>query len=615
MTLNDTGGTDRAWWADAGDGPPERFEGHEVQSLHVPARDGTRLAIDLYLPKAASPTPVPTFLNSTPYMRGLAFRFPGTQAVMERAMGGGGAWWPSFARYGFASVVMEQRGCGASFGTRVLDPEQQLQDLADVIDWVTSQEWSDGRVVPIGLSAPGLAAQLALATEHPALVAAVPTFTSFDMYTATHPGGLVYGTAVGNVGDMMRGLDTNDIGRIAPSPVAALLIKLLVRGLRPVDGDKSGKLLAEAVQEHRANEYIAVGMQKVDFRDDPLPDTSIDTTLIEQSPCTYAENLVASGAPIAGYAGWWDGASALEMLQLHGSVPNPGSRIVIGPWGHGGSTQALPGAVAKKRASNFDFAADIARFVQRHLEPSVTSPEDPVVYFTMGENRWKSAPAWPPPADRRRLYLAEAGRLADEPAGEDGHDEYRVDPGAGSGPFSRWAIDKHPSRGVLYPDRAARDAKLATYTSEPLPHAVEVTGHPCVGLVVSSSHGDGAFLVYLEEVTETGEVGYVTEGGLRAANRATGQPAEYEMLPGRVARTFGRADAQPLVAGEPTELVFDLLPISYRFSPGSSIRVAIAGADADHFKPLAGAPAPVISLHRGPTGGSWVELPVVASAR
>ncbi len=35
-------------------------------------------------------------------------------------------------------------------------------------------------------------------------------------------------------------------------------------------------------------------------------------------------------------------------------------------------------------------------------------------------------------------------------------------------------------------------------------------------------------------------------------------------------------------------LTFDLLPTSYLFKRGHSIRLAVAGADADHFAPLPG---------------------------
>ena len=587
---------DQPWWSD---GPVARFDGHELTSAYVPLTDGTRIAVDRFLPKGLRDGRVTTVLNSTPYFRALEFRVPGTQAILQQAMGGAKPWWPEFARYGYATVVMEQRGCGASFGTRTLDPGAQVNDLIDVVDWIVAQPWSDGRVVSLGVSAPGLAAQLLLTAKHPALVAAVPMFTSFDMYTATHPGGLTYGATVGNVGEMMRALDANRVGDIAPNAALRALFKMLVRGLKPVDRD----LLQQAVADHKGNEYIDVGMLKVEFRDDPLPDTAVDTTLEAQSPCAYADDMVASDVPVSAYAGWWDGGSALEMLQLHATVATPGSRIVIGPWGHAGTRQVGPGGGGK---TGFDYPADVVRWIE-----GGGGPNESVVYFTMGENRWKTAACWPPPAQRRRLYLADEGGLRADAPITDGCDTYVVDPAVGSGRLSRWAIDKHPSRGVASPDRAELDRLLLSYTSAPLAHDTEVTGHPLVHLSVSSSADDGAFVVYLEEVAAGGTVSHVTEGALRACDRRVGD-AGYAPVAGRVARSFKRADALPLLPGEVAELEFDLYPVSYLFRAGSCVRIAIAGGDADHFRPLPGPARPVVQVRRGLSHPSWLELPVVA---
>ena len=78
----------------------------------------------------------------------------------------------------------------------------------------------------------------------------------------------------------------------------------------------------------------------------------------------------------------------------------------------------------------------------------------------------------------------------------------------------------------------------------------------------------------------------------RASNRrlSDGPPPYRSPAP---FRTFERRDAMPLVPGETAELVFDLLPTSYLFRAGHSIRVAVGGADNDHFFPLSGeAPQP-----------------------
>jgi predicted acyl esterase len=73
--------------------------------------------------------------------------------------------------------------------------------------------------------------------------------------------------------------------------------------------------------------------------------------------------------------------------------------------------------------------------------------------------------------------------------------------------------------------------------------------------------------------------------------------------------TFTTRDTMPLVPGEPAELAFDLLPISYLFRQGHAIRIAIAGADVDQIAPLSAEP-PTIHVLRGGIAGTRVVLPV-----
>jgi hypothetical protein len=69
----------------------------------------------------------------------------------------------------------------------------------------------------------------------------------------------------------------------------------------------------------------------------------------------------------------------------------------------------------------------------------------------------------------------------------------------------------------------------------------------------------------------------------------------------------------PLVPGEPAELAFDLLPTSYVFLKGHSIRVAIAGADKNHFPLMKTDPPPTLQFHRSLEHASFIDLPVVQS--
>jgi putative CocE/NonD family hydrolase len=149
---------------------------------------------------------------------------------------------------------------------------------------------------------------------------------------------------------------------------------------------------------------------------------------------------------------------------------------------------------------------------------------------------------------------------------------------------------------------------MLCYTSEPLTEDATVTGHPVVTLAIAADQKDAALHVYLEEVEVDGACRYVTEGMLRAIHRkeAPCPPHHRTSWP---YRTFGRADAAPLVSGEMAVLRFALLPTAWTFRRGSRIRIAIAGADIDHFGQVPHGRPPRLTVMSGGEAPSLIELP------
>ena len=131
-----------------------------------------------------------------------------------------------------------------------------------------------------------------------------------------------------------------------------------------------------------------------------------------------------------------------------------------------------------------------------------------------------------------------------------------------------------------------------------------------VRLLVSASSTDAAVFVYLEDVDESGRVSYVTEGELRALHRKRVASGRAAALPIPV-RSFTRADGRPLTPDEPTTLVFDLLPTSYRFARGHAVRIAIAAADVDHFARIPREGPSTLRVYRGGANASRIDLPRV----
>jgi predicted acyl esterase len=65
--------------------------------------------------------------------------------------------------------------------------------------------------------------------------------------------------------------------------------------------------------------------------------------------------------------------------------------------------------------------------------------------------------------------------------------------------------------------------------------------------------------------------------------------------------------------GEPQLLRFALLPVAWRFARGSRLRLAIAGADADHFAQTPHGRPPLFTVSSGGEHASLLELPTAVA--
>jgi uncharacterized protein len=233
-------------------------------------------------------------------------------------------------------------------------------------------------------------------------------------------------------------------------------------------------------------------------------------------------------------------------------------------------------------------------------------------------DRWQTAWTWPPPGSEvTSYYLGPKHSLIMSLPTSDGADTYSVDYGATTGKRSRWEplLGDEASGGssvLNYGDRRTQDQRLLTYDGSPLRFDVEVTGDPSATLYLTSTASDGYVFAYLEDIDGNGVVHYVTEGELRAIDRKPA-PATEGLGPEAVQHSFLRRDARPLKPGQVAELTVDLLPISYLFKAGHSIRLAIAGADRDHFPNFAGAP-PLLTIERNTVYASHLDLPIIVQS-
>ncbi|MGD9852555.1 MAG: CocE/NonD family hydrolase [Nitrospirales bacterium] len=577
-------------------------------SQYLTMRDGVKIAIDLYLPDNLQPgQKIPTILHQTRYWRAVDYRWLVGLFKEDRPRGIIGRYAERFLQEGYAWVDVDVRGSGASFGSRpVAYSPEEIKDGAEIVDWIITQPWSNGNIGAMGISYSGGTAEMLLINQHPAVKAVAPMFSGFDLYSEiAFPGGIHLNWFTKTWTTINHRLDNNQL------PVGGWMANLFVRGVRPVDHDAGDQLLSQAIKNHADNWSPYQEASGITFRDDPPPSRhapNIDAL----STQTYADQIAGSGATIYSYSGWFDGGYQLAAIKRHlRHRQNPDNKLILGPWDHGGKRHISPESLGP---APFDHAGELLKFFDKHLKGMGGDlPDDPPVrYYTMGEERWKESQHWPPPSTTIPFFFQDGARLSpDQPKATVQPDHYQVNPDTGSGDHSRWNTLVGISLKDPYPDRKERDRDLLVYTSEPLSQNMEVTGHPIATIYLSSSTPDTNLFVYLEDVTPEGDVHYVTEGQLRALHRKWTPPENgtSKSLP-IPHRTFRRADAAPLNVGEVASLTLDLLPTSYQFKQGHRIRVALAGADIDHFQSLDGQTS-VWEVWHTTDRPSRIDLPVV----
>jgi uncharacterized protein len=590
--------------------PPSRYLAgrpaeHRVgapRSAYVTMADGCRLAVDVMLPDGDASKRWPTVLILTPYVRRFQLAAgsnvePSPNTCKYRDM---------FVPRGYAVVVVDARGTGASFGTRdSFRSPRERADYKEIADWIVAQPWSDGRIGATGISYLGAACDFLASTGHTAVKAIAPLFAVWDTWADNYyPGGMLIKRLALVYDELMLALDHD---RRDLRSKFSYFADPALQGPMPVDDDKDGALARQAVREHLANFRMPDFMSEFKFRDDTLPyDPSFSSASF--GPYNYLDKIPKDVAVYA-ISGWMDGAGyANGTLSRFLTLPNAQRRMMLGPWDHGARVNVSPWR--SRVEPELPVLGEVLRFFDQHLAGRETGllDEAPIHYFAMHAEEWRSASSWPPVRGSRQFFTAPEQSMAKSPSEKATSTAYQADFSVGSGAQTRYERIAGIDATAYYADWTERERRLLSFTTEPLAAALEIAGHPVVSLWLASSEPDAAVFVYLSEVEADGTARYVTEGLLRAIHRAEAQaPRNYRTT--WPWRTFARKDARPMPVGEPQLLRFALLPTAWRFSAGSRIRLSIAGGDADHFVQTPHGRPPLLTVMSGADKATRLDLP------
>ncbi len=592
-------------------------------TLYLKTRDDVRIAIDVWLPSSlAKGERVPTLIRSTRYWRHQEYGF------LERILyflgrssndGIGGSGTRTFNKEGFAVVLVDMRGSGASFGSRsILWHPDEVEDLGEVTDWIVEQSWSNGKVGAFGISYEGNTSMMLAASGRSAVGAVSPLFDVYDLHnTILAPGGVLNRNFVEAWSGVTHLMDQNDLCGVAAiqfgrslKPYECFVAKLRTSGVKPA-GKKGRQELKKALQQ-RNNADVYQSVENVEYRGDPYGRG--EYTLEDVTGFNYAKAAENSDAAIFAWASWMDSALVDGAIARFQKLSNP-QILTIGPYSHGGfqdvdpfvsvDTPVEPDVFAQYR-SRAEFLSDYlgsSQLVQKNKE---------IRYFTMGDRKWKTTQTWPPNGvEMQRMYFSAEETLIETPPQDVAvADTYEIDFTASSGDTNtRW----HTSFGgvdVIYGDRAQADKKLLRYTSVPMDIDTEITGNAVLHLFLSSTHEDGAVHAYLEDVAPDGSVTYITEGVLRLIHHKISVPEECPNIPSVPCHTLREKDVTSIVPGEIYEVEVGFYATSAMIKKEHKIRVSIAGADSHVFERYPAIGNPTWKVQRNTTFSSFIDVPI-----
>lgn len=516
-------------------------------------RDGVVLRANVFRPDDDGTYPV--VLTRLPYGKDTSFSY----AMLDPVR---------LAESGYIVVIQDVRGRFASGGAYG-GFAQEFDDGYDTVDWASKLPGSNGSVGMYGASYFGFTQLAAAVGGHPALKTLAPTVVFHDAWDGVsfRGGALEWGmmaswyTAAIAVPEMARTMarDENFLAHFGR----------LVFDIDNLSEVGYFELPLSNFTPLRRNGLLPNFFNEMKRDAEFLQRTSIVTH--------YPEMHVS-----ASYTGGWYDAFLNSTIDSYQKVKSSGhpARLLIGPWTHSNYSDTV-GDMYFGMAANSAFlelredpTARHQRWFDSELKgaPNGVLDEPPIKYFTMGENRFKTAYEWPLPetvytpfyfhSNGQAQSVRGDGRLntsqpTDEPA-----DEYVYNPGDPVLTYGGNLLMTH-----AYPpgpkDQAKTEARndVLVYTSDVLEDRVEITGPVQARLWVTSSAVDTDFVVRLTDVYPDGQSINLVDGIVRMSARN------------------GTLEHDLMEPGEVYPITIDCWATSNVFLPGHRIRVQVTSSN------------------------------------
>ncbi|MGC8656106.1 MAG: CocE/NonD family hydrolase [Thermoplasmata archaeon] len=452
--------------------------------VKIRLRDGINVVGDIYFPD--SPPPYSTIVFRTPYGRQ-------DQRYRDNAY--------FFSSNGYVFLNFDVRGRGDSDGEFV-PYFNEGKDGYDIIEWVASQQWSNGMVGTYGASYSARIQWLTAVERPPHLKAMVSIVSPSDPFVESPTG----------VQDPMH-----------------LSWRYLV----------SGRTYKDPSDVNWDDVYRTIPLkdmpEKLGY---DIPDWSEDMkhqTLDDYwKRICYQNKFNIIDVPVMHISGWYDDEQIGTFINYIGmrnhSLSNysrENQAIVVGPWPHGVNKSQKLGDIDFGPQAIINLPDLELKWFRKHLDgQDITIKRSRL--FIMGINQWKEFDDWPVPGTENIKFFITSGGRANSRFGDgklilsssgitDGEDSYIYDP-ENPVPF----ITEITSAQIGGPDNYSsveRRDDVLVYTSEILEDDLTLLGDVRAVLYIKSDAPDTDFMAMLTDVWPNGYSQRLCDGMVRTRYR------------------------------------------------------------------------------------------------
>ncbi|MBX2941781.1 MAG: CocE/NonD family hydrolase [Cyclobacteriaceae bacterium] len=524
------------------------------EEIMIPMRDGIQLGAIVYRPDQSGK--FPAIVYRTPY------GVDDYDSYAEFPL--------KAAKQGYVVFLVDVRGRYRSEGEFVAYKNEK-NDGYDLIEWVGTSTFCNGKVGTYGGSYPGIVQWLAMSQMPPHLAAAAPEMTPISSHHFFYYGGAF----------SMPWLDW-----FMPYIFA--------------DKRKKANDTSDTWDDAKAEEEWVNSDRRKWYSYRPLIDLPI---LKKYAPEYYdwlkhpdqtawwgfvnvEDDFKKFKTPVLLLSGWYDAGYGPEgasraYRKMHeeaaSETAKKNSRLVLGPWNHTSlnTRKTHFGEMEFYESAGLDYDIELLNWFDEQLKGIPNQSKlPPVSIFVMGENKWMAENEWPLSRTvSTDFYLHSTGKttidkadgkLSAQTPGQEQSDSYVFDP---SNPL--WDISFEKSYPYDQRDNESRKDVLV-YTSSPLVDDLKVVGEVVAELFVSSSAKDTDFAITLTDVYPDGK-----------SINLSGMDAGYLRM-----RYRNGFEKQELMKPEEVyKIKIGQLYTANLFKKGHRIRIQITSSKAPHYDP------------------------------